>query len=113
MLDERNPPPIESIEAYNSVGPINGAMDPPLPAEAYGRPDIEIPPGHMLTPAGVRPCIDGVEDQVAESEPEDEGWHLWEPCLAKHYDPPKQRWPSPPQIMHETSISALGSVKGK
>ena len=37
MLDERNPPPVESVDAYQSNGampPPNGAMDPPLAAEA-------------------------------------------------------------------------------
>ncbi len=66
MLDELNPPPADSPDVYGSVGHMNGAMDSPLPAEAYGGRDLDIPEGYMLTPRGVVPCIDGVEDQVGD-----------------------------------------------
>ena len=43
MLYERNPPPVESLDAYNApAGPVNGAMDEPLPVEAYAGRDIEM-----------------------------------------------------------------------
>ena len=55
MIDERNPPPIESLDAFNGqVGPMNSAMEPPPPltngsmeppasAQEYGaeRPESE------------------------------------------------------------------------
>ncbi len=56
MYDERNPPPVDSLDALNaSIGPTNGDMEEPRRSEWYGRVEIEIPPGHMLTPAGVVP----------------------------------------------------------
>ena len=66
MLDERSPPPADSPDVYGSVGHMNGAMDSPLPAEAYGGRDLDIPEGYMLTPRGIVPCIDGVEDQLGD-----------------------------------------------
>ena len=66
MYDELNPPPADSPDVYGSVGSTNGAMDAPLPAEASAGRDLDIPEGHMRTPRGDVPCIDGVEDQVVD-----------------------------------------------
>ena len=58
MYDERNPPPVDSLDALNaSIGPTNGAMEEPRGPGDYGRPEAEIPPGHMLTSEGIVPCI--------------------------------------------------------
>ena len=79
---------------------------PPAGPDDYGAP--EMPEGMMLTPAGLEDCL-GDGDVIGEHTTpvdiplgqtngtqatggEDEGWTLWEPCLAKHYDPPPQRW---------------------
>ena len=73
---------------------------PPAGPEAYGAPP-QVPEGYMLTPSGQEPCLgeaNGEFDTIAEFttpidvDAEDGGWQLWEPCLAKHYDPPPQRW---------------------
>ena len=105
MTDERpTPPPAvpedygarppESLGSFDvSVGPSNSAMEPPRSPEAYGTPDV--PEGMMLTPDGLVACLDESGGQVNGAQDdgvEDEGWQLWEPCLAKHYDPPPQRW---------------------
>ncbi len=91
MLDERNPPPVENLDAYNApLGPSNGAMDAPLPAEAYGAPDLDIPEGYMATPAGIVPCIDGVKDQVADAEAQYENIPLDLRSWAYRKVPPRQ-----------------------
>ena len=51
MHDERNPPPVASLDALNaSIGPTNGAMEAPRGPEDYGAPP-EVPEGMMLTGA--------------------------------------------------------------
>ncbi len=109
MYDERNPPLVDSLDAFDvAVPPSNGAMDSPLPAEAYGAPDIEIPEGYMVTPAGLVPCLDDFEDQVGA---EVDRWKIWNPRLAKFYDPPPQRWGVDGFFPHQ-EVSLLGGEGG-
>ena len=83
MFDENNPPPVDSLDEFNrAIGPTNGAP-PEKPSEGNGFDPM----------AGYRDMgfdVDG--DAEAEAEAEDDEWELWTPLLAKHYDPPAQRW---------------------
>ncbi len=100
MMDERPTPPPAGPEDYGARPPESLAtFDVPVGPSNVAGP--EVPEGMMLTSDGLVRClgeVNGEFDAVAEFttpidvETEDEGWQLWEPCLAKHYDPPPQRW---------------------
>ena len=46
MYDERNPPPVESLDAFNVPIPAsNGALEDPRGPEDYGSPECDLPQG--------------------------------------------------------------------
>jgi RecA-family ATPase len=92
-FDELNPPPADSPDVYGSVG-MNGA-EPPPPAtdDARDNPIIAPIPGADPLQQG-KEFVERSTGPVngTKLEPEDEALELWTPRLAKHYDPPRQRW---------------------
>ena len=77
-MDETPNPPSPKPEDYGAqlpeslatfdvpAGASNGAMEEPRDPADYGRAENVIPPGHMLTPAGIVPCFIDEEESFGD-----------------------------------------------